>query len=112
MKTIIKISAIVLLIFYANSGIFATSVNDGNQKKISNKIGQYLNVPDFLKSEKSQQAILVEVTVNKDGTLKVNEIYGEPSLQEYVTTQIKKIKMKPSAELTGKVFQYKINFKS
>ncbi|MFH2142970.1 MAG: hypothetical protein ABIJ97_11140 [Bacteroidota bacterium] len=112
MKTIKKISVLTAILLIFCGFTFSSELYDGNQKKVTNKIGQYLNIPDFMKKEQISGSVLVEVTVTKEGKLIVNEIFGHPSMQEYVIAQISKIKMHPTKDMIGKTFQYKINFKT
>lgn len=109
MKTQILILTVVLT-FGFSTQMFSDNGFDGN-KKIKNKIGQYMYFPDFLKHKKTSTTVLVDFTVNKSGDIQILSIDGDPELQEFVINQMSKISFKKDKTVVGKKFQYKLSFK-
>ena len=102
---------ILMVVFFALSiSLYGNSGIDGKQKKVKNKIGTYLNFPDFAKKENLKGTVMLNVSVNKTGKIDVNEIYGNPKFTDYVMGQIQKIKINPDKEIIGQDLLYKIIF--
>lgn len=106
----IKFLTALLITICLTTNSFAGNDPDRNQKRIFNKIGQYLSFPDLLKKNSEQSFVFVEIFVGAEGQLFVTESCGNPDLQEYVTKQIEKIKMNSFENIQGQTFQYKIDF--
>ncbi|MBN2683435.1 MAG: hypothetical protein JXR58_13070 [Bacteroidales bacterium] len=109
MKTI-KFLTALLFTFCLATNSFAGNNPNKNQKKIFNKIGQYLNFSNIENTKTDLSFVLVEIEIGPDGQLVVKESCGNPGLQDYVTTQIEKIRLSGSENIIGQTFQYKIEF--
>ena len=109
MKTQIIILT-VLFTFGLSSQMYSNETFDGN-KKIKNKLGQYMYFPDFLKHKNTNTTVVVDFQVDKNGGIQINAIGGDPELQEFVVNQLSKISFKKDKNLIGKNFQYKLSFK-
>lgn len=110
MKTII-ISLISLMIISA-TGNFANAANTDNPTKIEKLLRKIISYPDFAKKEKIEGVVLVNFTVNADGTLSINLTNeSNETLKEYVIGKLSQIKLKPGNNEEGKTYNVKFDFK-
>jgi outer membrane biosynthesis protein TonB len=110
MKTII-ISLISLMLITA-TGSFAKAANTDNPTKIEKLLKRTIAFPEFAKQEKIEGVVLVNFTINADGTLNVN-MTNESSneLKDYVLSKLNMIKLKPDNTEEGKTYNVKFEFK-
>lgn len=110
MKKITLIST--LLLFICTSTSLYAGNNPGSQsKKIFKKISRQIDFPEASAQMGQADFVLVELTIGKGGELIVNETCGNPDLQAYVANQIEQIRVKPTDDIIGSTFCYKILFK-
>ena len=110
MKTLI-ISLISLMILCA-TGSVAKATDSDNPTKIEKLLKKIITYPDFAKKEKIEGVVLVNFTVNSDGTLNIN-LTNESSeaFKKYVVDKLSLIKLKPGTTEEGKTYNVKFEFK-
>jgi len=110
MKTTIIILISLVLLTVANSD----TANAGNPKttSIDKLLNKEISYPDFAKQQKLEGFVLVNFTVNSDGTICVNLTNeSDANLKDYIVGKLMKLKIIPSKENTGKTYDVKFEFK-
>lgn len=108
--TIIAIISIVLLSVAVRGNANANSITPGNLEKM---IGKQISYPDFAKQQKLEGVVLVDFSVNPDGTISVNEANASnASLLDYVVAKLKQLNIIPSKDIVNKSYDVKFDFKS
>ncbi len=108
--TIIAIISIVLLSVAVGGKANANSITPGNIEKM---IGKQISYPDFAKQQKLEGVVLVDFSVNPDGTISVNEANASnTSLLDYVVAKLKQLNIIPSKDIVNKSYDVKFDFKS
>jgi len=106
----IKFLSIVIL-----GMIFSNFAKAGTPKpeKIDNIIKKEISYPDFAKEQNLEGVVLVNFTVNPDGTIKVNLTNeSNVSLKDYVVSKLQSLKTKAIKSSSGKTYNVKFEFKS
>ena len=109
MKTaMIKIMSMVILgIIISNFAMAGTP----KPEKIDNIIKKEISYPDFAKTQKLEGVVLVNFTVNTDGTITVNLTNeSNVSLKNYVVSKLQSLKVKSVKSSYGKT--YKVKFEN
>ena len=108
--TIIAIISIVLLSVAVSGKANANSITPGNLEKM---IGKQISYPDFAKQQKLEGVVLVDFSVNADGTISVNEANASnASLLDYVVAKLKQLNIIPSKDIVNKSYDVKFDFKT
>ena len=94
------------------TGSFATAANIDNPTKVEKLLKKTISFPEFARKEKIEGVVLVNFTVNADGTLNVNMTNESSSaLKDYVISKLSMIKLKPGNSEEGKTYNVKFEFK-
>jgi len=109
MKTkITKIVSLMLLTVFITGKVNAKSTNPKDIDKILKKEISY---PDFAKQQKLEGIVLINFSVNSDGTISVNLTNGSnASLKDYVVEKLEHLKIIPSKNNCDKNYNVKFNF--
>jgi len=108
--TIITIVSLVLLTIGGSCNVNANSINPGNVEKL---VGKEISYPDFAKQQKLEGVVLVDFSVNPDGTISVNQANASnASLLDYVVAKLKQLNIIPSKDNINKTYDVKFDFKS
>jgi hypothetical protein len=110
MKTIIII--LISLMTINITGNSAKAANIDTPTKIEKLLKKTISFPDFAKNEKMEGIVLVNFTVNSDGTLSVN-LTNESSeaLKNFVVSKLSQIRLKPGNTEEGQTYNVKFEFK-
>ncbi|HJN05754.1 MAG TPA: hypothetical protein QF480_03990, partial [Bacteroidales bacterium] len=114
MKSRIATFLIAVNMFLTGTAFAANPVTKTNNasKEVSTLLKQELKYPKFAKDSKFECCVLVRLTINKDGTFKVDCINcTSPIMKAHVTKAIEKISRKELARYAGMQICYKINYK-
>ncbi len=108
MKTTVMIAAMMLTVIFAS----ANAISDPTRRlsKLEKQVTRLIDFPDNL-SVQPGSSVSVEFELQQDGTVKVNEINGQPELAQYVKTKLENFATKKMKELVGEKFYYKFVFK-
>ncbi|MGD0710063.1 MAG: energy transducer TonB [Bacteroidales bacterium] len=107
--TIIAIISIVLLSIAVSGKANANSITPGNLEKL---IGKQISYPDFAKQQKLEGVVLVDFSVNPDGTITVNQTNASnASLKDYVVAKLKQLNIIPSKDNINKTYDIRFDFK-
>ena len=89
----------------------ANTVSDPTRRlsKLEKQVTRLIDFPDDL-SVQPGSSVSVEFELQEDGTVKVNEISGQPELTQYVKTKLENFATKKMKELAGEKFYYKFVF--
>jgi outer membrane biosynthesis protein TonB len=110
MKTIIII--LISLMTISTMGNTTEVATIDSQKKIEKLLQKTIDFPDFAKKEKVEGIVLVNFTVNSDGTLNVNLTNeSNEELKKYVVNKLNQIKLNPENITEGQSFNVKFEFK-
>lgn len=91
--TILTIVSFLILLFSGISRASTTGPMGGDIDKVLKKQIVY---PAFAREQKLEGVVLVDFTVNADGTIKVNITnQSDDRLKEYVVSKLEQIKLKP-----------------
>lgn len=105
---IISLASVLIIAFSGVSNANTISPKGGDIKKLIQKQVSY---PDFAKEQKLEGVVLVDFTLNADGTIKVNTTnQSDINLKDYVVTKLKQIKLKPDTS-AAKSYSVKFDFK-
>jgi TonB family protein len=107
--TIITIISLMLLTVAGSNKVNANSINPGSINKLLQKEISY---PDFAKQQKLEGIVLVNFSVNTDGTISVNLTNAsDASLKDYVVSKLKQLKILPTKDNVDKTYNVKFDFK-
>ena len=108
--TIITIVSIAMITIAGSGKVNAKSINPGNVEKL---VSKEISYPDFAKQQKLEGVVLVDFSVNPDGTISVNGANASnASLLDYVVAKLKQLNIIPSKDNINKTFDVKFDFKS
>lgn len=108
MKAILIIILSLVIIITSTS----KSVNAGNPKDINKILNKEISYPDFAKQQKIEGMVLVNFSINTDGSVKVNLTNeSDATLRDYVVSKLKKIKILHSKNEAEKTYNVKFEFK-
>ena len=92
----------------------STKVNAGNTnlpENIDEILKKEISYPDFAKQQKLEGIVLVNFSVNSDGTISVNLTNeSNASLRDYVVEKLKKMEILPSKNNINKTYNVKFDF--
>jgi len=94
--------------------IIASFVKAGNPKSssIDKIIKKEISYPEFAKKQRLEGVVLVNFSVNKDGSIKVNLTNeSDTNLKDYVVSKLKLIKVKNPEENNTLSYDVKFEFK-
>ena len=107
--TIITILCLVIITITGNGKANANSIIPGNVEKL---IGKEISYPDFAKQQKLEGMVLVDFSVNPDGTISVNQTNASnASLLDYVVTKLKQLNIIPLKDNINKTYAVRFDFK-
>jgi hypothetical protein len=82
-----------------------------NPDGLSTVITAQVTYPDFAIEKRITGFVVVELSVNTDGSIRVERINAsQPELLEYVLGKLEQTKVQNSAQLTGKPYYYRFDF--
>ncbi len=114
MKSRIATFLIAMSMFLVGTAFAATPVTPNNEAKnaVSSLLKQELKYPKFAKDDKFECCVLVRLTINKDGSFKVDCVNcTSPTMKAHVTSAIEKISSKELARYAGQQICYKLSYK-
>ena len=90
-KPITLVLALVLIasVCFSKAPIDSSIVPENNEKRIRNYISQHMGYPEFAKDEQNIGVVMADISINKEGKVEFNEIYGHNEYKEYVMEQLK-----------------------
>lgn len=81
LKTLVPL--IVILIFSINLNANNNSVD---YRRIKNRVSSFINYPKIDKEKNEVAVVFVDISINPEGKIIINEIYGNEGYKEYVIT--------------------------
>jgi len=110
MKTkIITLVSLMILTVTITGKVSAKSIDPKEMDKILKKEISY---PDFARQQKLEGIVLVNFSVNPDGTIAVNLTnQSDASLKDYVVSKLKQLRIIPSKGISEKTYNVKFNFR-
>lgn len=108
MKTAILTIVSFLILGFSGMSVANPKVSTGDD--LDKVIKKQIAYPEFARAQKLEGVVLVDFTLNADGTIKVNATnQSDVNLKEYVVSKLEQIKVNPdSAE--GKTYCVKFVF--
>ena len=90
----------------------SVSAKSTNPKEIEKFLKKEISYPDFAKQQKLEGIVLVNFSVNSDGSINVNLTNeSDVNFKDYVVAKLKQLKIIPSKNYIGKSYDVKFNFK-
>ena len=110
MKTkIILIVGLILLTVAITGKVSAKSIDP---KEIDKILKKEISYPDFAKQQKLEGIVMVNFSVNTDGTISVNTTnQSDASLKDYVVAKLRKLRIFPLNDNSVKTYSVKFNFR-
>jgi hypothetical protein len=106
--SLFTLSMIMALVVSASKPDIKMHTNPDGLTKI---ITAQVTYPDFAIEKKITGFVVVELSVNTDGNIRVERINAsQPELREYVMDKLEQINVQNSAQLTGKPYYYRFDF--
>jgi hypothetical protein len=85
--------------------------NHINPDELTIVVKTAVSYPDFAIDSKITGFVVVELTVNSDGTITIDRINStEPALLNYVNEKLEQAKVEKPDKLTGRQYYYRFDF--
>ncbi|MFA5780647.1 MAG: hypothetical protein WC868_00050 [Bacteroidales bacterium] len=108
----IKMTILISLVIFTIASLDTANAGNPKTTSIDKLLNKEISYPDFAKQQKLEGFVLVNFTVNSDGTICVNLTNeSDANLKDYIVGKLMNLKIIPSKENTSKTYDVKFEFK-